>query len=126
VSRAEDAPRSLTSTDGAADASAARLLERAEATSARLPAPAYRLSDGERLAVLEEQVRTLTRRADAHGGKLDDHSPRIERLERLAAEFMAAARALEGRLAKVEGRLIVGGGLVYVVVEVVMRLAFGK
>lgn len=80
----------------------------------------------ERVAVLEEQVRRLAKCCEAHDGKLQDHSPRLERLERTVGEVLARLAALDSRLGRVEARLLIGGGLIYVVVEAAMRIVAGK
>jgi phage shock protein A len=76
----------------------------------------------ERLAALEVEVRALDRRVSAHGEQLDDHGPRVDRLERVVGEVLARLAALDVRLSRIEARLLLGGGLIYVVVEVALRL----
>ena len=93
--------------------------------SDRLPAPAPHLTLIERVRALEVEVGSLERRVSAHGAQLDDHAPRVDRLERVVGEIRAQLAALDLRLSRIEARLLVGGGLIYVVVEVAMR-ALGR
>jgi hypothetical protein len=124
VSRSEDAPRSMTSTDGAAEAEAAVQAERIPA-----PAPVTHLSIDARVAVLEVKQDVSDRRHEAadrrlarHGTVIDDHAPRIERLERVYGEVIARLTGLDLRIGKLESRLLIGLGIVNVVVEVASRL----
>lgn len=139
-----DAPmsRALTSSDAAAEAEAARIDRASERVRAQ-PSPVIQPM-GERMAALEAEMRaelrSLDRRVTAHGAQLDhhgaridghgaqlaDHGPRVVRLERIVEQVLAQLAALGLRLSKVELRVLGFGGLVYVVVEVVLRLAFGK